>query len=329
MKRILVFGFIAAFSISLIGQTVDSTGAKDEGSGYEVIENEDIEIKTDEIVKKGKADTTNFEIGNKEVSIIEDNGETSIVMKDKNAQDKKEEGDNDTLLKHFDLGSDDSQNSDDDKKDKKKFKGHWSGFEFGLNNYVDENFSLNRAPEDEYMDINTSRSWNFNFNFAQYSLPIISNNFGLVSGMGLEWSNYHFSNMNTIEKADGEIQELPLTFSSSPKKNRFQSTYLTVPLILELQLLNGKRKDRVYLAGGIIGGIKLFSNTKVVYFENGSKQNLKEKDDFYLRPFRYAVTARAGYKLVKVYCNYYLTSLFIDGRGPELYPVAAGISFTF
>jgi hypothetical protein len=328
MERILVFGFIAAFSLSLIGQTVDSTKVNDKEPGYEVIENEDIEIKTDEIVKKGKADTTNFELGNKEVSIIEENGETSIIMKDKNSGDDSE-ADNDTIFKHFDFGSDDAQKSDDNKKDKKKFKGHWAGFEFGLNNYVDENFSLNRAPEDEYMDINTGRSWNFNFNFAQYSLPIISDHFGIITGMGLEWSNYHFSNMNTIAKIDGEIQEEPLTFTSSPKKNRFQTTYMTIPLLVELQLLNGKRKDRIYLAGGIIGGIKLGSNTKLIYYEGGDKQRDKKKGDYYLRPLRYAVTGRAGYKLVKVYCNYYLTSLFIDGRGPELYPVAAGFSLTF
>lgn len=327
MKDLLIFGFIAAISVSLAGQTLDSIEIENEEPGYEVIENEDIEIKTDEIVKKGKADTTNFEIGDKKVSIIEEDGETSIVLKDKNQDFEDEEGD--TLFKNFDFDEDEFDLDDDDKKNKHKFKGHWSGFEFGFNNYVNKELSLNRSPESEFMDLNTGRSWNFNFNFAQYSLPIISNNFGLVTGMGLEWSNYHFSNMNTIAKIDGEIQEELLTFTSNPKKNRLQSTYLTIPLLLELQLLNGKRKERFYLAGGVIGGIKLASNTKIVYYEDGEKRKDKNKGDYYLQPLRYAVTARAGYKLVKVYCNYYLSSLFIDGRGPELYPVAAGLTFSF
>lgn len=327
MKQIFIFGLIAVISTSLVAQTVDSTEIEVEDPGYEVIDNEEIEIKTDEIVKQGVADTTNFEIGDKKVSIIEEDGETSIVLKDK---DGNKEDDEDGLFKNFDFGDDDLDlNDEEDDKDEHKFRGHWSGLEFGFNNYVDKDMSLNRSPESEFMDLNTGRSWNINFNFAQYSLPIISNNFGLITGMGLEWSNYHFSNSNSISKIDGEIQSQPLTFTSDPKKNRLQTTYLTIPLLLELQLLKGKRKDRIYLAGGVIGGIKLTSNTKIVYYEEGEKRKDKNKGDYYLRPLRYAVTARAGYKLVKVYCNYYLTSLFIEERGPELYPVAAGLTLSF
>jgi hypothetical protein len=329
MKQIFIFGLIAVISTSIVAQTVDSTEIQDEEPGYEVIDNEEIEIKTDEIVKKGKADTTNFEIGDKKVSIIEEDGETSIVLKDKN---KDNEGDDDEIYEDFDLGEGDPETDDEEDEDKKKnykFRGHWSGLEFGFNNYVNKDLSLNRSPESEFMDLNTGRSWNINFNFAQYSLPIISNNFGLITGMGLEWSNYHFSNMNTIAKIDGGIQSQALPFTSDPKKNRLQTTYLTIPLLLELQLIKGRRKDRIYLAGGVIGGIKLTSNTKIVYYEDGEKRKDKNKGDYYLRPLRYAVTARAGYKLVKVYCNYYLTSLFIEDRGPELYPVAAGLTLSF
>jgi hypothetical protein len=258
-------------------------------------------------------------LGNKEVKIIEQDDETSIIMKDTEKDGKeKTEKDDDSVFEGITIPSEDI----------KKFKGHWAGFEFGLNNYVDKDFSLTRTPENEFMDINTGKSWNFNLNFYQYSIPVLSNRFGIVSGMGLEWSNYHFSNLNTINKIDGSIQVDSITYTDSPKKNRFQTTYLTVPLLVELQLLDGKRKDRIYLAGGVIGGIKLFSNTKVVY-SDGNRQNLKKKDDYYLRPLRYAVTARAGYKMVKLYFNYYMTSLFLQERGPELYPFATGLAITF
>ena len=318
MKKFILLGIIASITFSLSAQAADSLTESSDDPGYEVTENEDVEIKTDEIVKEGKKDTTSFVVGDNEISIIEQEGETSIVIKeDQDEKDQDEE--------------DDKKDDDSDKKSKKKkkFKGHWAGFEFGLNNYLDQENSINRTAENEFLDINTGRSWNVNLNFTQYSLPIISNRFGLVSGLGFEWSNYHFSNPTTIQKLDGYIQPDSLSVSGS-KKNRLQTTYLTAPLLLELQLLDGKRKDRLYLAGGLIGGVKLFSKTKVVYYESdGSKQKNVSKEDFYLSPFRYGLTARAGYKMIKVYVNYYMTPLFLDTRGPELYPVAAGLVVSF
>ncbi len=318
MKNILFLGLIACITLSLSGQATDTLLKTTDEPGYEIIENEDVEIKTDEIVKEGKKDTTNIVIGDNKVSIVEQEGETSIIIKED--EDKEDE----EWQKKWD-----DDDSDNKSKKKNKFKGHWAGFEFGLNNYVDQENSLSRTVENEFMDINTGRSWNINLNFSQYSLPIISNHLGLVTGLGLEWSNYHFSNSNTIQKLDGIIQPDTLSVSGS-KKNRLQTTYLTAPLLLEVQLFDGDRDDRLYLAGGVIGGVKLFSNTKIVYFENnGSKVKDKTRDDYYLSPFRYGLTARAGYKMIKVYVNYYMSPLFLNNRGPELYPVAAGLVVSF
>ena len=85
----------------------------------------------------------------------------------------------------------------------------------------------------------------------------------------------------------------------------------------------------MYVAAGVIGGVKLGAHTKYKYSENGSKYKQKDRGDYYLRPFRYAVTGRIGYKLIKLYMNYYPVSLFLDDRGPELYPVAMGFCLTF
>lgn len=269
-----------------------------------------------------KSDTTVVNLGPKKVQIIEEDGKTVVIVdEDKDSEDKTEDCES-----NFDWDFD----WDSKKKNKTtKFKGHWAGFEFGLNNYVDDNFSLVRTSDTEFLDLNTGKSWNFNINFAQFSIPAIGNRFGFVTGMGLEWNNYHFSNSNTIYKntVAGIIEPLPIT--GSIKKNRLQTMYLTIPLLMELQLLEGSRSDRLYFSGGVIAGLKMYAQTKYKISESGGKRTEKDYNDFYLTPFRYGITARAGYKLVKVYFNYYLTPLFIDTRGPELYPVAMGIALTF
>jgi len=205
-----------------------------------------------------------------------------------------------------------------------RFRGHWSGFEFGLNNYFTEDFSM--TPEDPYMEINTGKSWNFNLNFAQLSLPLVRDRFGLVSGLGLEWNNYHFANANSIYKdqLSHTIKSLDLS-GEALKKNRLQTTHLTVPLLLEVQL-DGPNNQRIAVSGGVIAGVKLGSHTK--YKTGDDKQ--KNKDDFYLQSFRYGFTTRINYDGFGFFFNYYNVPLFLDGKSnSKLYPFAAGMVLSF
>jgi hypothetical protein len=269
-----------------------------------------------EVEKHG--DTTFVTLGNKKIRIIEQNGETEVKIINKgeaenneNAEEEEGNGSNKTAK---------------EKGRGKSFKGHWAGFEFGLNNYVDKDFSINRTSENNFLDVNTGKSWNFNLNFAQYSAGFGTDHIGLVTGMGLEWSNYHLSD-SSIQKEDNVIRARAIPESTT--KNRLQTTYLTIPLLLEVQLPGHDRNDRVYLSAGVIGGIKLFSNTKIKYVENGINRKEKIKSDYYLSPLRYGFTVRAGYKALKLYVNYYPTPLFMADRGPELYPVAGGLVISF
>ena len=101
---------------------------------------------------------------------------------------------------------------------------------------------------------------------------------------------------------------------------------MTVPLLMEFQIPSGK--GRIHISGGVIGGLKLWSNTKITYTEGGDKSKEKNKSDFNLSPLRWGVTARVGYKEISLFANYYMTSLFKPGRGPELYPFTVGLAIT-
>lgn len=251
-----------------------------------------------------KDDTVKVKIGKKGIKIIENKDGTSIDI--------------------IDL---DEIEDEKDFKSKRKFKGHWKGFAIGLNNLSTEEFSLTLPASDNFMNLNTGKSWNVNINFLQYGLGLIGNNVGIVTGLGLEFNDYRFDHDNTIMKdPDGMIVEDPYVLPL--EKSKFATSYLTAPLLLELQVPTGKRNKRLFLSGGVIGGLKIGSHTKVVYKEDGNRQKVKDRGDFNLSPLRYGVTARVGYRALKVFANFYLTPLFEDGAGPELYPFSVGLVFT-
>lgn len=208
-------------------------------------------------------------------------------------------------------------------KHNKRFKGHWAGFECGLNNYVTNDFSV--TPDEDYMEINTGKSWNFNLNIAQFSIPLVRDQFGIVSGVGFEWSNYHFSHDNTITKDDDNNVIVEKPIDEALKKNRLQTTYLTVPLLFEQQFGQKKTRDRLAVSVGLIGGVKLGSHTKY----KTKEKKYKNKDDFYINSFKIGYTARIHYHSLGLYFNYYQTPLFNDDKGPELHPFAAGMIFSF
>ena len=256
-------------------------------------------------------DTTRIRIGKKQVDIVENDEGTSVDIKD---IDKK--------------GDDDDEKAfESNKSRKRKFNGHWDSFGFGMANFLDEDNSMSRTPETNFMDLNTGRSWNININAFQQDFGLGTNHIGVVTGLGLEINSYFFDNNNSIIKnSEGVIERYDYDINLS--KSKLVTTYLVLPLLLEVNIGDDSNPhDRFYVSGGIIGGVKLGSKTKVVYKEDGNKEKKKNKDDFNINPLRYGLTLRAGYKDFQVYTNYYLTSFFEENKGPELYAFSVGIAF--
>ncbi len=223
------------------------------------------------------------------------------------------------------------KNQDDEKKRpsyRQKFKGHWAGFEWGLNNFLDEEHTVSREGDAWFMDLNTGRSWVINLNFVQYSLGFGTSHLGLVTGMGLEFNNYFFDNDITINETLDTIRVVDLS-GLNLKKSKLTTAFLRVPLILEVQLPGTFRDRRAFLSAGIVGALKLGAHTKYVYTEDDEKKKEKNSDDFNINPFRYGITARIGYGHTNIFFDYYLIPMFTDNKGPVLHPFSIGLSLTF
>jgi len=269
--------------------------------------NEDESGKTEVSLLNGKInildnsnnDTTSIRVGRRNIEIIEDGGKTDVsihrIERDENDERRWKRG--------------------------KHFNGHWAGFELGFNGLAEKDYSLYENPDDDFMELDQPKSMEVNLNFVEYNI-VLDNCIGLVTGMGFSMNNYRFDNDLTLSKGDdGIIHPLSLE-GQKVEKSKLTASYLTVPLLLEFQIPVNGRSNRLFISGGVIGGINLGSHTKVKY--DDSKE--KDRGSFNINPFKCAATVRAGLKDLSLYASYGLTPLFKNNKGPELFPFSIGIS---
>ena len=152
-------------------------------------------------------DSTRIRVGNKEISIVENNNKADIHI---------------------------GRVKEHERHGYEKFRGHWTGFEWGINNFLDEDSTLVKGRRSSFMDLNTGRSWAINLNFAQYSLGFGTSYFGAVTGLGLEFNNYFFDNNNTIAEIEDQVVGVP-GWVPIFQKQTSTSTFLRIPLMLEGQ----------------------------------------------------------------------------------------------
>jgi len=247
----------------------------------------------DSTAKQTKADTTIVRMGKKDVKVIDHEGGTEIIW----GKDKRH------------------------KHDPNKFDGHWEGLELGFNSFAKTDYSnYNNA---EFMSLNQGKSLELDFNFYELNIGLSKSYVGLVSGMGLSFNDYRFDNPYTLEKGTTMVVARPLNYDNL-SKTKLSVSYLKVPLLLEFQIPVNNNEGRLYINGGIIGGVKIGSHTKV---KHGDTKD-KDRSSLYINSFKYEATARIGYKGMALFANYSLNTLFQSGKGPKLTPFTVGISFT-
>lgn len=248
----------------------------------------------DTITKSVDSDTSIVRIGKKDVKVIDHKSGTEIIW----GKDKRH------------------------KHDPDRFDGHWEGIEFGFNGFDKEDYSMYNSADKDFMSLNQGKSIEFNLNFYELNIGLAKNYVGLVSGMGFSFNNYRFDNDYTIAKGATRTEPVALD-PNNLSKTKLAVSYLNVPVLLEFQIPVNHNEGRLFINGGIVGGVKIGSHTKVKY---GDKKD-KDRSGFNLNSFNYAATARIGYKDISLFAKYSLTPLFQTGKGPDLTPFTIGISF--
>ena len=214
-------------------------------------------------------------------------------------------------------------------EEEKEFRGHWAGFEMGVNGFGNEDYSMYPLAQNDFMDLDMAKSIAVNLNFLQYDIGLQKerNTIGIITGLGLEWNNYRFDENVSLEKGgSGLIQAYRFNEDWSVKKSKLTSLYLTVPLLFEFQIPVKYKNRRVHLSTGLVGGLRLGSHTKIKYKSNGNKHKDKDHDDFNLNTLRYSAQIRVGYRSLNFFATYGLNGLFQKNDGPKLDPFTVGIT---
>ncbi|MBK7028794.1 MAG: DUF2807 domain-containing protein [Bacteroidales bacterium] len=213
-------------------------------------------------------------------------------------------------------------------KKKQKFNGHWKGLELGVNGYLTPDYDLNYPSEYSLLDQKYQKSIAVNLNFFEQNINLIKNHVGLVTGLGITWNNYRFDDDVRLLKGDNKlILERATGEDITFEKSKLVNTYLTLPLMLEVQTNRNSKANSFHLSGGLVGGWRIGTHTKYVY-DDGSRQKDKDRKDFYMNPFKLDAIAKIGWGVLNLYATYSLTPMFQKNKGPELYPFAIGISLT-
>jgi hypothetical protein len=217
-----------------------------------------------------------------------------------------------------------NHNSRPKKRHRREFRGNWDGVELGVNGLLTADGGLEMPEGFEFMDLQYERSIALHLNMYQQDFAIISNNLGLVTGLGLSWNNYRFGRDVIPVRLPEGIDVISPNPEFVYRRSKMNVWYLNVPMLLEFQT-GASHGKQFHLSGGVITGLRLHSSTRQVYFINGTRNRDKTIDDFHMRPFRFDATARIGWGDVSLFANYSLNSLFRHERGPEVYPFSVGI----
>jgi len=290
-----------------------STDTTTQDNAFTTLEDELEQLDSD----TNSSDTTKIRIGKMKIAIIED-GNDIIINKD-------DDWDNDDWDEDWTWDDGDDENWTIHRSCKKdRFRPHWASFAMGLNNYVTADNSISLPTEWGLLEVNTNNSFEVNINFAQKGVNIIKQRLGLVTGVGFKWNNFKFRNTHTVLSSDSTVLKFEEKPEVNGKMSKLTTWYLMIPLLIEFQIpTHGKE---FYLSAGVEGGLKLSAHTKI---KTNDDKKFKDKSDFFTTSLDYRLTARLGYGNFGIYGAYSMMPLFEKNKGPELYPVAVGVSLNF
>ena len=201
-------------------------------------------------------------------------------------------------------------------KKKQRYDPHWTGFGMAFIGFS----GLKEAR------LESSTSYSFSLNPTECYLPLY-HNWLLVSGVGIDWSRYHFKGDIGLGYNDLETSFLsPADPNIHYRSSKLLTYYITIPLLIEYQKKVTKNKE-FYFSGGIVGYIKCYSKSQVEYSDTKQQVNLGR--GLNILPVNVRFMVQAGIQDVSVFAYYSPISLIEKGRGPELKPMGIGFRLDF
>ena len=225
------------------------------------------------------------------------------------------------------IEDDDEERGDDDERGDRTREGHWAGFGINTNGFLNADGKIATGDAAGFLELDHARSIGFNFNLVEKRFPIFREYVGLTTGLGIQWNRFALkNNVDVMVSADSTYGVENTTVDY--KKNVLRSTYLQIPLLLEIT--TNKDNDKAWhISAGVVGGIRIGSSLKTKWEDAGKTNIDRVKSNYNLNPFEAHATAIVGYGDISLYVNYGLTQVFEKDKGPNYAPVSAGILVNF
>jgi hypothetical protein len=212
---------------------------------------------------------------------------------------------------------------EDDERERKIVDTDWFNLQIGLNNALNSSDQLEMPAGYENMEISTGKSVNAHLHIVQQALNLYRTNVRLIYGLGIDFNNYRFNRDVVLGMDSMGVLTADLNEDVEYKKNKLNTQYLTVPLMLNLRFGN-EDDDMFNISFGPNFGYLIGSSQKLKWSENG-KQKSKIKDDYNLEKFRIGYEVQFGYGNFILFAKYFPKSMFKTDLGPNIRTVSAGI----
>jgi hypothetical protein len=218
---------------------------------------------------------------------------------------------------------------------KKNISTNWWIFDLGFANLRD-NTDYNYAQAGSYFKtfrpadgpvnqnsyrLNTGKTSNVNIWFFMQKLNVSKHVLNLKYGLGLEMYNFRYDTRLSYRK-----DPVPFVYNDSIgfSKNKLFASYLTVPLMVNINTTPDKRNGFSFSAG-VSAGYLVGSRNKQISGERGKQ---KINGNFEMEPWRLAAIGELGIGPVRLYGSYSLNKLQKDVTRLEQFPYAIGIRFS-
>jgi hypothetical protein len=209
------------------------------------------------------------------------------------------------------------------KKKNNYMEAHWAGIGLGFAAMTDGS-----AYNDiEGMSLILGKSKELNINFAEHIIPLLNHYIGLTTGFGFSSRSYYLENYILLKQTNGIVypsDERPFNYMYSKLRN----WYLTIPVLIEIQPFNNSFQ-KLYLAAGVVGGIKLSTVYKSKYYSTSNTAVKIKCRDMNVLPVTYDYMIIAGCNNISLYGKYSPIGIFEDGKGPKVQHTSIGLMLNF
>lgn len=217
---------------------------------------------------------------------------------------------------------------DDEPRKEKKLHG-FMHYDFGFNNYLQNG----KFPNDVNAQYAVKPWGSWNFAIGGGMRWYIAKPVSLDIAADFSWYNFKYQDRATrVTKTDDDVVFSHDMAGAEYLKSKTAVPYLNVSLVPMIHFgkeNTGVNHKNFRLGAGVYAGYRLGGSIKYVYIDNDTKMKYRNSGDYFLNSYRYGVKAVFGFEDINVYASYDLSTLYAEGKGPELNPICFGLNFTF